>query len=346
MCGAGNRYNFAMGDDDRGLAPTPLGFSALRLLADGDFHSGVALARALAVSRASVSNALRGVERFGVELYRIHGRGYRSVTPLVWLERERLSNALGGAERAFDVELLDCVDSTSTRLLAKADAGAASGSVVAAELQTAGRGRLGRSWHAALGSALTFSLLWRFQQGAASLSGLSLAVGVALARALAAHGVDAQLKWPNDVLWRGRKLAGILIEMRGDALGPSAAVIGVGLNVRLGAGDRARIGQPAADLADAGADTLDRNRLLAGLLLELRATLETFAARGFPAFAQEWQRRNAHRDKTVTLIQPGGAREHGRVEGVAADGALLLKLRSGVKRYVSGELSLRATDAR
>ena len=318
----------------------------MRLLADGEFHSGETLAHALGASRASVSNALRDVEQSGIELYRVRGHGYRLPAPVVWLEADRIRNAAGKDLCEFDLEVIECVDSTNTRLLAKAEAGAQSGATVVAELQTQGRGRRGRAWHAGLGSALTFSLLWRFDRGAAALSGLSLAVGVALARALAAHDVATELKWPNDVLWQGRKLAGILIEMRGDMPGPSAAVIGVGLNVRLSGADHARIGQAATDLASAGARTLDRNVLLATALVELHGALELFAARGFGEFSREWQSRNAHRDKMVTMIQADGARECGTVEGVAADGALLLKSGGGVKRYVSGELTLRGAPAR
>jgi BirA family biotin operon repressor/biotin-[acetyl-CoA-carboxylase] ligase len=218
--------------------------------------------------------------------------------------------------------------------------------VIAAEWQTAGRGRRGRIWHAAPGAALTFSLLWRFQQGAGYLSGLSLAAGLAMVRALGALGVpDAGLKWPNDVLWRGRKLAGILIELQGDMLGPTAAVIGIGLNCRLPDVLRERIDQPAVDLETACGTVPDRNRALALLLDELARVLDVFAGAGFTSLRDEWQRRHVHQRKAVRLALPDGKFVSGTAEGVADDGALLLATARGAQRFHSGEVSLRGGRA-
>ena len=232
---------------------SPLTFRTLRLLADGEFHSGEALARGLRVSRTTVWKALHGLEEWGVTLFKVHGRGYRLVTPVDWLDAQQINRHLGPHQEALQVHVVDTVDSTNRLLLAEAQAGAPSGLAVAAELQTRGRGRRGRGWHTGLGDALTFSLLWRFPQGAGALHGLSLAVSVALVRALRALGAtEAMVKWPNDVLWRQRKLAGVLIEVQGGSAGPSAAVIGIGINVRLDESVRERIDQPVADLAAAG----------------------------------------------------------------------------------------------
>src|SRR5262245_20506409 len=251
--------------------------SVLRRLADGEFHSGEALARSLDFSRASVWNAIRDLEAAGIEVYKVHGRGYRLPYPITLLDRAAIGRFLGEHAPRFTLELRDTVASTNTALLERAAAGAPGGTVVAAEWQPGGRGRLGRAWHAGVGEALTFSLLWRFARGAAGLSGLSLAVGVALARALEAQGArGVALKWPNDLLCGGRKLAGILVEMSGDALGPTAAVIGIGVNVRLSEATRERIGQPAADLESACGAAPDRNRLLAATLLELERVLTAF----------------------------------------------------------------------
>jgi BirA family biotin operon repressor/biotin-[acetyl-CoA-carboxylase] ligase len=314
----------------------------LRRLADGDFHSGEALARAHQVSRASVWLAVRELEAMGVGVYKVRGRGYRLPQPLTLLDRSAVERHLGADRKRFAVEIRDAEDSTNTALLERAAAGAPGGAILAAEWQPGGRGRLGRAWHAGVGEALTFSMLWRFARGAGALSGLSLAVGVALARALEAEGARAiGLKWPNDVLWRGRKLAGILTELAGDALGPTAAVIGIGINVRLSAATQARIGQPAADLESACGAAPDRNRLLARALVELDRTLRAFAQEGFAPLRAEWQRRHAHQGRRVTLTLPDGARQSGRALGVAEDGSFLLETRAGEKRYHSGEVSLR-----
>ena len=318
--------------------------NVLKLLADGEFHSGEVLARRLEVSRASVWNAIRDLETMQLDIYRVHGRGYRLPQPLTLLDAAEVERHLGPHAACFALDVRAAADSTNTALLERASGGAPGGTVLAVEWQPGGRGRLGRTWHAGVGGALTFSLLWRFARGATALSGLSLAVGLALARALESVGARGiALKWPNDVLWRGRKLAGILTELQGDALGPTVAVIGIGLNVRLAATTRARIDQAAADLEEACGHASDRNALLARLLIELRAVLERFADAGFTPLRVEWQRRHASQDKPVTLLLPDGACQRGRARGVADDGALMLETRTGMKRYHSGEVSMRSS---
>ena len=216
------------------------------------------------------------------------------------------------------------------------------GSVIAAEWQTEGRGRRGRVWHATPGASLTFSLLWRFQQGAAALSGLSLAVGVAVARTLARLGVEGVgLKWPNDVMWHGCKLAGMLIEMQGEVTGPSAAVIGLGMNCRLPDALRDRIDQPVTDLAQIAGAAIDRNRLLAMLLIDLDRVLENFARAGFAPLRAEWQAQHVYQGRPVRLTLPDAGIIDGVASGVDEDGALLLETAGGVRRIHSGEVSLR-----
>ena len=320
----------------------PLTSSVLKRLAEGGFHSGAALAREFDVSRASVWLAIRDIEALGIEVYKVHGRGYRLSQPLALLDRTAIERPMGAQAARFALDIRDTADSTNTLLLERAAAGAPDGAVIAVEWQPGGRGRLGRGWHAGVGEALTFSLLRRFPRGAGALSGLSLAVGVALARALAVAGApDVALKWPNDVLWGGRKLCGILIELAGDALGPTAAVIGVGINVRLTEATRARIDQPVTDLEGACGAAPDRNELLALVLIELAGALDSFAREGFAPLRAEWQRVHAHQDKRVTLLLPDGSRVTGRAHGVAEDGSFLLETHAGLKRYHSGEISLR-----
>jgi BirA family biotin operon repressor/biotin-[acetyl-CoA-carboxylase] ligase len=319
-----------------------LTFQALRMLADGEFQSGEVMARVLGVSRASVWNALHALDTAGIEVFKVRGRGYRLAEPLSFLDGSKVVSMLGTAAARFSVEIVDRVESTNTLLVQRAAAGAADRTVIAAEWQTGGRGRRGRVWHAVPGAALTFSLLWRFEQGAGFLAGLSLAVGLAVTRVLAELGVpDAGLKWPNDVLWQGRKLAGILIEVQGDMSGPSAAVIGIGLNCRLPAALLDRIDQPAADIAGACGIAPDRNRLLAALLMELERILIIFARDGFAPLRDEWQRCHVYQDKPVKIALPDGGIVNGTAEGVADNGALLLATQSGQLRFHSGEVSLR-----
>lgn len=315
----------------------------LRLLADGEFHSGEALARTLGVSRATVWNAVRALETEDLELHKVPGRGYRLAEPLTLLDTHVVERSVGACASRLTIEVADVVDSTNSVLLAKAAAGALSGSVVAAERQVSGRGRMGRAWQAGLGRSLTFSMLRRFNRGAAELGGLSLAVGIAVVRAMHALGaVETALKWPNDVLWRDRKVAGILIEMQGDALGPSAVVIGVGVNIRLSETMRARIDQAAADLELACARELDRNLVLGLLLAHLVEVLDAFDRHGFAPLRGEWQRHDAYRGQAITVTLPTGRTEHGSSAGVAEDGALLFETGGFVRALHSAEISVRA----
>lgn len=321
---------------------TPLTFKALRLLADGHFHSGARIARRLDRSRAAVSDTLKGAGEMGVEVFSVPGKGYRLAEPIEFLDAHAIVSALGATAARVRLTLLDEVDSTSTRLASLAQAGAPSGTCVAAEWQRAGRGRRGRSWQAGLGSSLTFSFLWRFEQGAGHLGGLSLAVAVAAARALEAAGVaGVGLKWPNDLVHDWKKLGGILVESTGDMLGPTTAIIGVGLNYRLGATVAARIDQPATDLASVCAPLPSRNVLLAGLLAELTAALERFGRDGFAAFRDDWRERHAYAGRRVQVLaadQPARAAE---VIDVAEDGALLVAFDGRNERLTSAEISLR-----
>jgi BirA family biotin operon repressor/biotin-[acetyl-CoA-carboxylase] ligase len=249
-----------------------------------------------------------------------------------------IASALGPLARRFDVDVLDTCASTNAELLARAEAGAASGTVLVANEQTAGRGRRGRSWIASPGDSLTFSLLWRFAPGTAP-AGLSLAVGLAVARALQKVGAgDTALKWPNDILRNRRKLGGILIELVPGA--PHAAVIGIGLNLHLPAAMPAELRAVSAALCEPGG-AADEDALYAMLLGELLAVLEGFAASGFAPLRDEWMARNAYADTDVVLLSDFGAARSGICRGVDTDGALLFDADGRVERILSGEVSLR-----
>lgn len=323
----------------------PLAFSILRVLSDNEFHSGPDIARVLGVSRTSVSNALRDVDEVGLTLYKVPGRGYQLLDPVQWLERDTILKHLGTDGARFDLEVLDTVDSTNSLLLRRSAGGMYSDSpgipVTATELQTSGRGRRGRQWHSGLGDSLIFSLLWRFQHGAGFLSGLSLAVGVAIVRALESCGVEGvALKWPNDVIYNFCKLAGILIELQGDMLGPTVAVVGVGMNLKLSNNVQARIDQGVTDVFQIRGEMPDRNRLLAALFINIVRAMQEFEHKGFNSFRKEWISRHVCESKAVTLQLPDGSEESGTVLGVGTDGSLLLRTRAGIRSFSGGEISL------
>jgi BirA family biotin operon repressor/biotin-[acetyl-CoA-carboxylase] ligase len=315
-------------------------FPVLRLLSDGDFHSGQTLGKQLGVSRAAVWNAIREAQALGVEIHSVHGKGYRLSSAIDFLDADRINHALNSAAQNFSLELLETTTSTNSELMKRAAEDAPQGTCIVAELQQAGRGRRGRAWVSSLGGGLTFSLLWRFSQGAVALGGLSLAVGVALVRGLSEIGIpQLALKWPNDVLHADKKLAGILIELQGEMLGPTAAVIGIGLNIKLPGEIKANIDQPVADLVDTSAPP--RNELLAVLLRHLYDVLTEFEQQGFAALREEWQKHHAYHGKPVQLTLPNGSTTTGIVNGIDTDGALLVDVNGQVQRFSTAEVSLR-----
>ena len=330
---------------------TPLGFSLLRQLADGEFHSGEDLAAKVGLTRARVSQVLKEAEGAGLALERMKGRGYRLLEAPDFLDAKSIRGQLDALAVArattlpLAVEVVDQIESTSSELMRRMQRRDVHRVALAAEWQTAGRGRRGRTWTAIAGGSLAFSLGWKFEQGAGFLAGLSLAVGVAVVRALEAEGFrDIALKWPNDLIHRHLKVGGILIELNGDALGPTTTVIGVGLNVRLPPAARKDIAVPVTDLAAiAGRKALpiDRNRLLACLLAELAAVLDVYAKEGFAPFVVEWQHRHAYQGKSVKLLLPDGATVTGKVAGVDASGALVLADGPRRARFLSGEITMR-----
>jgi len=323
-----------------------MAFQTLRALADGAFHSGEDIAQSLGVTRSAVWYGIRAITDTGFEIEKVRGRGYRLAQAVSLLDAAHVRAALGAGAERITLEIHDAVNSTNTQLMQRAAGGAQSGLALAAEAQSAGRGRRGRVWHSGIGSTLTFSVLWRFTKGARELAGLSLAVGLALARALRAAGAGAvQLKWPNDVVLADGKLAGILIEMQGDVLGPSVAVIGVGVNVRADPRICAAVDQPVADLEAATGAPVDRSVLLGKLMQELVVVLDLFAAQGFAPLRAEWQSLHLHQGQQVRLELPDGQAKTGRVQGVADDGALLLANGDVITRFHSGEVSLRAAGA-
>ena len=242
----------------------------------------------------------------------------------------------------FDVDALEECDSTSSELLRRADQGAPSGTVIIADTQRAGRGRRGRSWLSKADGSLTFSLLWRFNGPLRKLSGLSLAIGVAIANALEKLGAQGIcLKWPNDVLLRQAegfaKLAGILVELSSDRRG-TQAIIGIGLNLQPPDDD---LPQPAAGLSQALHAMPERHVVLAAILSALAEVLDVFAEEGFAGLKADWQQRHAWQDQVVHILAEEAAPLSGICLGVDADGALLLQTAAGIERIFSGDVSLR-----
>jgi BirA family biotin operon repressor/biotin-[acetyl-CoA-carboxylase] ligase len=329
----------------RAAAAAALRERLIGLLADGEFHSGEHLARSLGVSRTAVWKHLQGFGELGLELHKVQKRGYRLAQPIDLLDaaaiRRRVSTDNRRKLRSLDVLLQ--TDSTNSRLLAVSDLRAGQADACVAEFQSAGRGRRGRDWIAPFGGAICLSLGWMFPEPPRQLSALSLAVGVAVLRALERFAArDIRLKWPNDVLVGSRKLGGILCELRAEAGGPAHVVIGVGLNVRLSALARRAIaatGVQAADLSDAQVSAA-RDAVVAALIDELILALEAFQCEGLLPFIQAWRDADALYGAQAQVVL-GEAQHRGIARGIDADGALLLETPPGVLRFISGEVTVR-----
>jgi BirA family biotin operon repressor/biotin-[acetyl-CoA-carboxylase] ligase len=316
----------------------------LQILNQGHFYSGEELAARLEVSRAAVWKIIQALQEQGIEIHAVRGRGYRLPHPLEFLEQDRIVSGLANSVRDWlgDIEIHQRIDSTNTYLLSKARHRLPSGSVCLAESQAAGRGRRGRLWVSPFAANLYLSLLWRFPMGPAQLTGLSLATGVAVAHALQVFGVEEiGLKWPNDLLWRQRKLGGILLEFDGEAAGPCDVVAGIGVNVAMPTGVGNAIDQPWVDLRTIlGPDRISRNRLAAQVLNEIVLTWVQFEREGFQGISKAWQRFDVIAGKPVDLHLPTGT-VTGIARGVDDSGALCLATATGIKRYLAGEISLR-----
>ena len=322
-----------------------LTFPILHLLADGRFHSGEALAKQFDVTRVTIWNAIQHAQSLGVEVFSVRGRGYKLPKPIVLIDKDAVLQAIGSEREWFHLEVVDEVISTNTYLMQAAAKGAPHVSCTVAHIQTNGRGRRGRTWVSHLGASLTFSLLWRFDCGATALSGLSLAIGVALMRALNELGVEkAQLKWPNDVLVDNKKLAGILIDLQGDLDGPSAAVIGVGINFNLPENIIKRIDQPVIDINQVSRSEIDQNLLLGTVLKHFADVLRNFEQHGFMGVRDEWLSYHAYQNKPVRMLLPDGRDVEGEVTGIAEDGILLVTTALGLQRFSAGEISLRSLN--
>ncbi len=327
-------------------AVQPLTRRVFAQLADGEFHSGEALARALGVSRSAVWKAVGSLKALGAPLEAVRNRGYRLPGATAALAADRIRDALPRAVRSHvsHVEVEWTLDSTNSRLLARPNPPAGTSEILVAEVQTSGRGRRGRQWLAPPGGSICLSFSWTFREVPQELGALGLVIGVCALRALAGLGVaQLGLKWPNDLLAGGRKLGGVLIELRAESAGPACVVIGIGLNVALGAEVRGAIaatGIAATDLICAGLRSPDRNAIIAAVVGECLAGLQGFEREGLKPFIEHWRAADALAGKPVAVSGAQGTAQ-GIARGIDLHGALLLETREGVRRFISGDVSVR-----
>ena len=320
-------------------------FKIIDVLADGKFHSGEILANHFKVSRVSIWNAISEAEQFGIEIHSVRGKGYKLTHAVELLDESSIKRAIGEQANFFNIEVMDIITSTNSVMMQRASEGLPHASCIATNIQTAGKGRRGRKWISELGENLTFSFLWRFNQGAAMLSGLSLVVGIALIRTFKQLGINqALLKWPNDVLIfhekAYKKLAGILIELQGDMDGQSFAVIGIGINLNISKKQIKKIDQPAIDLKTITQESMNPNNLIALIIKELARVLSEFELNGFSSLKEEWVMSHAFHEKVISLTKGDGQNVIGKVIDISDEGSLILQTNKGQQNFSSGEVVL------
>lgn len=316
----------------------------LRLIADAEFHPAGQLAGRLGLSYTATRELLNILDQYGLTILKRPGKGHRLAGKIDLLEPVLILSGLPPeVKKCLDrFEIFTTINSTNQYLLEKMPASRKIHAVLA-EHQTSGRGRSGNSWFSPMCSGINLSILWHFSKPmpASSFNCLPLAVGSAVLRALTAMGFKKiSLKWPNDIVSQGRKLAGILIETKGKAGQKQQVVIGLGLNTRLPTGAQNNISQAYTDLASIKKDIPSRNdiaiSLISGLILLLNRYMET----RIQDIITEWQKYDCIRGKKVQLILPRKT-VTGRAAGIDNKGALLIAINGKIEKYTSGDLNLR-----
>lgn len=317
----------------------------LRILNDGDFQSLSSLADKLLSTLTIISNALDVIDNNGfADITKVGNMGYKCDNPIVWLDICKIYQFCGSTPVV--VHIIDTVESTNAFLLNTTDDCKNTNdavTVVVAEFQFGGRGRLGRKWCTGVGDSLTFSMRWYFEYDASRLAGLSLVIGIAIIRVLKLFSVEyANLKWPNDVLFDFKKFAGVLVEIRSTAENSCLAIIGIGINFYLSDKIKASINQDQSitDLFAITGRKIDRNIFLGFLLTELYVILKDYEQNGFVAFKKEWLDYHCYDGKLVKLKLPDSTITQGIAAGINDDGSINLITSSGKESFNVGDVSI------
>jgi len=317
----------------------------IQYLAGGECCSGQWLAQQTGISRAAIARHIDQLQQLGLDIFAVTGKGYRLAAPLQLLDLAEMKQYQ--TVEAPDIWVQHLTDSTNTQLLKRLQDGhqLQKGQVLVAEAQTAGRGRRGNQWFSPFGSNLYFSLYWQLEQGIQAAMGLSLVVGVAIARTLEQHyQISVQLKWPNDLYAGHRKLGGILVELSGQTHANCDVVIGIGLNIQMPSQAQHQISQPFTDLSTLLEKPLNRNLLIPRLQQSLCEALMQFESVGFAGFVAEFNQRNEFAGQQVQLSGAHGGHV-GLCLGVDQQGGLILQIEGQQKVFYGGELSLRGQPA-
>jgi BirA family biotin operon repressor/biotin-[acetyl-CoA-carboxylase] ligase len=319
----------------------------IKALASGEFVSGQEIGKQLGISRTAISTHVKALVNMGLDIFSVTGKGYKLAQPLHLLNKRQI--LLFMSERIMttnnqltpEIEVHSLIDSTNDYLMRRLPNQLTQGQVCLAEYQSAGRGRRGRQWVSPFGSQIYLSMYWHLEQGLSAAMGLSLLSALAVSDAIfAVSGVQVELKWPNDIYIEGVKLAGILIDLEGQALEPSHSVIGIGLNLNMPAQAAEKIDQRWTDLQSHSETEIDRNALSAQLISCLHTRLQQHQNEGLVTMLDEWHAHDVYLNKRVKILT-GERVTKGICRGINNQGALLLEINGQVKPIYGGEVSLR-----
>ncbi len=314
----------------------------IKKLVKGEFLSGQALGNELGVSRAAISKHISALQEIGFDIFSVTGKGYRLAQPIELLDESLITQALTVQKVNAKVEVHNLIDSTNSYLMRRLPNQNVPGQVCIAEYQSAGRGRRGRQWISPFGSHIYLSMYWSLEQGMSAAMGLSVVAALAVSDAIKAlYQVDVELKWPNDIYFNGVKLAGILIDLEGQAMEPCHCVIGIGLNIKMPAKSAELVDQPWIDLSSAIGVDIDRNILAANIISALLKRLHIHRETGINTMVAQWQAQDFYINKPVALIT-GDKMTRGISRGINNQGALMLEVNGLVGPVYGGEVSLRA----
>ena len=323
------------------FAVTPTEQIAAWLRASTGPLSGEEMARRLGCTRAAVQKHVAGLRRCGYRIDARRAQGYRLITVPDRLSLAEIAPHLTGSWRR--IESHETIDSTQSRARVLAREGATEGATVIAETQTAGRGRLGRTWHSPAGMNLYCSIVLRPALAPAAVPQLALVAGLAVADAIeAVTALPVRIKWPNDVVIEDRKLAGILMEMDAELERVHYAIAGIGVNLNLPRDAwPPELRDRATSLAAESGRPVDRAAFAARLLAEFEVRYRQYLGGGLGAMRADWEARSSLTQRTVTVAGPAGTLT-GRVLGLGDDGALRLDVNGREERVVAGEVTLAA----
>jgi BirA family biotin operon repressor/biotin-[acetyl-CoA-carboxylase] ligase len=314
----------------------------VKALNKGYFVSGTAIAKNLTISRSRVWQLISQLKASGLAIDAVSGKGYKLTQPVELLKQTDIEQHLQtlNDQHQANIMVFSYIDSTSQYLI-KHHKKLPSNSIVLAEAQSAGRGRRGKSWTSSFAGCLAISFYHQFNLASNQLSGLSLVTGLAIVKALETLGVNAQIKWPNDIYVNKQKLAGILIDIVNSNKQQSKVVTGIGLNINIPSTIKQQIDQPIIDLVSIDKKyQTERNKISAVIIHTLNDYYQHFNQYGLNYFLSQWQQYDLLYEQPI-IVDQHNEKTKGIAKGINQHGALKVSINGQISILYSGEVSLK-----